>query len=53
MTKSFDPKCFELAAAFLADEPELNTEAARITLASEIQTCIEAEIEFMRAMMGK
>ena len=51
MSKTFDTKCHELAAAFLADEPDLNTEAARTTLAIEIQQCIEGEIEFMRAMM--
>jgi hypothetical protein len=51
MSKTFDPKCYELAAVFLADEPELNTEAARITLAAEIQQCIEAEIYFMRASL--
>lgn len=49
--KTYDQKCFELAAAFLADEPKLNTEAARVTLAIEIQQCIEGEIEFMRSMM--
>lgn len=53
MTKSFDSKCFELAALFLGDEPVLNTEAARTTLASAIQQVIEDEIEFMRAMMEK
>jgi len=51
--KSFDPKCYELASAFLSDEPDLNTEAARTTLACEIQECIEDEIYFMRAMMEK
>ena len=53
MAKTFDQKCLDLAAAFLADEPSLNTEAARTTLASEIQQCIENEIEFMRSMMEK
>ena len=51
--KTYDPKVFELASAFLADEPDLNTEAAKVTLALEIQQCIELELEFMRAMMGK
>ena len=53
MSKTFDPSCYELAERFLSDEPALNTEAARTTLASEIQQCIENEIEFMRAMMEK
>jgi len=51
ITKTFDPKCYELAAAFLMDEPKLNTEAAITTLAIEIQQCIEAEIIFMRRAM--
>lgn len=50
---SYDPKCYELAAVFLSDEPNLNTEAARVTLASEIQQRIEDEIEYMRAVMEK
>ena len=48
-----DPRCYDLAAAFLADEGVLNTEAARVTLASEIQYCIECEIQFMRRAMDK
>ncbi|WP_425991312.1 hypothetical protein [Afipia sp. DC4300-2b1] len=50
--KSYDPRCYELAALFLSDEPDLNTEAARITLASEIQSRIEDEIEFMRSTLA-
>lgn len=46
--RTFDPKSYELAAHFLQDEPELNTESARTTLAAEIQYCIECEIQFMR-----
>lgn len=53
MAKSFDPKCYELAALFLSDEPDLNTEAARTTLAAAIQGCIEDEIYFMRKLMEK
>jgi hypothetical protein len=53
MTKTFDPRCYELAATFLADEPGLNTEAAKTTLAAEIQWAIECELQFMRAMMEK
>jgi len=51
--KTYDPKCYELAEMFLSDEPGLNTDAARITLACEIQQCIENEIEFMRSVMEK
>lgn len=50
MAKTFDPKCYELASAFLVDEPDLNTEPARIVLAQEIQQCIEDEIRFIRIM---
>lgn len=53
MSKTFDARCYELAEHFLQDEPELNTEAARITLAREIQWAVEAELHFMRAMMEK
>jgi hypothetical protein len=46
-----DPKVYELAVAFLSDEPALDTPAARDTLAGAIQQAIEDEIEFMRHMM--
>ena len=52
MAKTYDPKCYELAAHFLADEPAINTEAARITLARTIQESIEDEIIFIRNMSG-
>lgn len=52
MAKTYDPNCYELAESFLSDEPGLNTDAARITLAIEIQQCIEREIDFMRNVMG-
>ena len=45
---TYDSKCLDLAAAFLADENDLNTSAARHALALEIQQCIEDEIYFMR-----
>lgn len=51
MSKTFDPKCFQLAEQFLADEPELNTEAAKVTLANIIQQAIENEIYFMKEIM--
>ncbi len=53
MTKTFDRRCYELAEHFLSDEPDLNTEAAKTTLAAEIQWTIECEIHFMRSMMEK
>jgi len=53
MTKTFDEKCFELAEHFLQDEPGLNTEAAKTTLAAEIQWAVECEIHFMRSMVEK
>lgn len=53
MAGTFDSKCYELAAHFLSDEPDLNTEAARTTLAAEIQDTIELEIQFMRRAMEK
>lgn len=53
MAQTYDHKCYELAADFLSDEPSLNTDAARLTLAIEIQQCIEREIDFMRNAMEK
>ena len=50
MTTDF--KVYELAAKFLADEPKLNTPAARTTLACAIQQAIEDELFFMRDTMG-
>jgi hypothetical protein len=49
MAKTFDPACWDLAERFLADEPLLNTEAAKTTLAAHIQEAIEDEIAFMRS----
>lgn len=45
---TYDSKCWDLAADFLADEDDLNTPAAKHALALEIQQCIEDEIYFMR-----
>ena len=47
--KTFDPACWDLAEQFLADEPLLNTMAAKTTLAAHIQEAIEDEIAFMRS----
>ena len=53
MAKTFDPRCYELAEHFLSDHPHLNSEAARITLAQQIQQTIEDELEFMETVEGK
>ena len=53
MSKTFDPKCFDLAAAFLLDHPCLNSEAAKVTLAQAIQEAIEYELVFMRKVGEK
>jgi hypothetical protein len=53
MAKTFDPHCFELAEHFLSDHPHLNTEAAKTTLAAEIQDTIELEIQFMERSLEK
>lgn len=43
----YDSRCYDLAAAFLVDWPEKNTEENRDKLAQHIQTEIESEIEFI------
>jgi hypothetical protein len=45
---AYDSKCYDLAEAFLEDEPSLNTEGRRKQLAQIIQTAIEDEIQWMR-----
>ena len=39
--KVFDAKCYELAKAFLSDEPTLDSEESRADLAQDIQNTIE------------
>lgn len=46
--KTYDSRVYELASLFLSDEPDLNSEQMRHSLALEIQQCIEDEIYFMR-----
>jgi uncharacterized protein YaeQ len=41
MPATFDPKCYDLAAHFLADHPSLNNEQIITELADFIQTAIE------------
>ncbi len=40
-TKTYDSKCYDLAAIFLGDEPRLHTENRINELAILIQNCIE------------
>lgn len=40
-TKTYDPKCFDLAEAFLDDEPHLATDRRVDELAALIQRAIE------------
>jgi hypothetical protein len=41
MTRTFDPKCHELACHFLADTPHLDTPERRDELAVAIQEAVE------------
>lgn len=43
---SYDSKCYDLAAAFLHDSPDINTEKNRNDLAQTIQTNIEDWISY-------
>jgi hypothetical protein len=44
--KTYDPRCWELAKTFLADEPpELRTDSNTDELAQEIQDAIERWLE--------
>lgn len=38
---AYDTKCYDIAEAFLSDEPSINTDVNRNALAQEVQTCIE------------
>lgn len=49
---TIDKAVYDLASQFLADEPDLDTPAARTTLAAIIQEAIENEISFMKDTMG-
>lgn len=48
LVKTYDQRCYDLAAIFLSDETDLNNEKAKHSLALEIQQTIEDEIDFMR-----
>lgn len=45
---TYDEKCYELALAFLADEPELNTDENADDLAMVIQGEIEDYIALLK-----
>lgn len=45
---TYDPRCFDLAALFLGDEPALHTGENMDELAHLIQQTIEDYISFMR-----
>jgi hypothetical protein len=44
---TYDVRCHDLAAVFLEDHPDLNTDAGRAQLARHIQGEIESEIDWM------
>lgn len=44
----FDAKCYDLATAFLADQPELDSEENREGLAQEIQDLIEDRLAVLK-----
>lgn len=44
MAKTYDPKCYDLASAFLEDEPHMFTDAKSAELAALIQQTIEDQI---------
>jgi hypothetical protein len=48
MAKTYDARCYELAGWFCSDVPELANDAARRQLAREIQSVIEAEINWIK-----
>lgn len=45
-TASYDPACYDLAAAFLVDHPDKNTPENIDQLAALIQRTIEDDIEY-------
>jgi hypothetical protein len=45
---TYDPRCYDLAALFLGDEPKLHTGEHMDELAHLIQQCIEDYIAYMR-----
>jgi hypothetical protein len=49
---TYDTKCYDLAKAFLEDEPDLLCDEYIDELAKDIQTCIEDFIMFNKATSG-
>jgi hypothetical protein len=45
-TKTYDTKCYDLAEAFLEDQPHLNNDRRRDELAALIQSAVEDWINF-------
>lgn len=43
----YDTKCYDLAAAFLADTPDIDNERSRAVLAQRIQDTIEGETLYL------
>jgi len=50
---SYDQKCYDLAEAFLQDEPTVNTDVSRHVLAQAIQETIEAELRSLLSLKDK
>lgn len=48
MPNNYDSKCYDLACSFLEDEPAINNEENRDTIASDIQTAIEDAIAYIK-----
>ncbi len=48
MTATYDEKCYDLAAAFLEDEPHLLTHLNNVALAQVIQNAVESWIDFTK-----
>ena len=44
---AYDTRCYDLAVAFLADTPDIDSEKTRNILAQTIQTAIEDEIQYL------
>lgn len=49
----YDAKCYDLATAFLADKPQLDTEENREGLAQEIQDLLDSRIDELEERSGE
>lgn len=52
MTKTYDPKCEDLARTFLTDSPELDINKLAPLLALEIQGVIDGFLEEAKVIVG-